>query len=66
MTVSLPFTMEVVYVSEATPLPHGVPPLKDAMFEDWMTWSLSDFGKKFEAKFGLQAKGTAVSCRVVG
>ena len=22
-----------------------------------MTWSLSDFGKKFEEKFGLQAKG---------
>jgi len=57
VTVSLPFTMEVVYVSEASPLPHGVPPLQDAMFEEWMTWSLSDFGKKFEAKFGLQAKG---------
>ena len=50
--------MEVMYVSEASPLPHGVPPLKDAMFEEWMTWSLSDFGKKFEEKFGLQAKGS--------
>jgi hypothetical protein len=40
VTVSLPFTMEVMYMSEDMPLPSGVPPLKGQMFDDWINWCL--------------------------
>jgi len=57
VTVTLPFTLEVVYMSEDSPLPPSVPPLRDDMFQEWMQYSLNEFDQKFEEKFGLKTKG---------